>query len=132
MSELDVRALTVRQPYAWAIIHAGKTPENRSWDTKFRGRLYIHAGLAVDKRALAEAHAEGDNPDCVTGAIIGHVEVVGTHDCRGECTEWAFPGSWHWELANPVALPEPVPCKGALGLWRVPEDVLAKLPVGAR
>jgi hypothetical protein len=132
MGELEARALTVRQPYAWAIVHAGKTPENRSWDTKYRGRLYIHAGLTVDREVLAEAQAEGDNPDCVTGAIIGYVDVVGTHHCGDECTGWAFPASWHWELANPVPLPVPVPCRGALGLWKVPDDVAAKLSVGAR
>jgi hypothetical protein len=132
-----MKALTVRQPYAWAIIHMGKTPENRSRDTKFRGRLYIHAGLTVEKQVLAEARAEGDNPDCVTGAIIGHVEVVGSHDDRDcgrddDCSTWGFPGYWHWELKDPMALAEPIPCKGALGLWTVPAEVEAQLLAGVR
>ena len=42
-----MKALTVRQPWAWAIVHAGKRIENRTRRTNFRGRFYIHAGLAV-------------------------------------------------------------------------------------
>jgi hypothetical protein len=43
--------------------------------------------------------------------------------------EWAFGdygvGRYGWLLANLQVLPEPVPCRGALGLWDVPADVAA-------
>jgi hypothetical protein len=59
--------------------------------------------------------------------------------CRNHCSPWAFPDAWHWKLANVHPLPEPVPCKGALGLWRLPEDVkravtgqLTPIPVPVR
>jgi hypothetical protein len=42
-----MRALTVRQPWAWAIFH-GKPVENRSWATKYRGDLLIHARKQFD------------------------------------------------------------------------------------
>ena len=35
-----------------------------------------------------------------------------------------------WELSNVQQLAKPIPCKGALGLWTVPEDVLIHLPKG--
>lgn len=134
MSGSIVRALTVRQPHARRIVFSGKSPENRTWDTSFRGGLWIHAGLAFDRSAPALVK-DGPVAEMARGAIIGRVDVVGTHHsdgCRVWCTRWSLPDSWHWELANPVALPEPVPCRGALGLWRVPDDVLAQLTAGAR
>ena len=44
----EVRVLTVRQPWAWAIIQGGKDVENRSGPTKHRGPLLIHAGSAFE------------------------------------------------------------------------------------
>lgn len=43
LSQLPDKALSIRQPWAWAIIHAGKDVENRNWSTKFRGPVCIHA-----------------------------------------------------------------------------------------
>lgn len=39
------------------------------------------------------------------------------------CDPWAVRGQFHWELDDVRPLPDPVPCRGALGLWRLPEDV---------
>lgn len=39
-----MKALSVKQPWAWAIIHAGKDIEKRTWRTDYRGPLLIHAG----------------------------------------------------------------------------------------
>lgn len=50
----DVRAITVRQPWAWAIAHGGKTVENRSRGTKHRGTLLIHAGAAWSDRGAED------------------------------------------------------------------------------
>jgi hypothetical protein len=38
-----MRALTVKQPWAWAILHAGKDIENRGWRTHYKGPLVIHS-----------------------------------------------------------------------------------------
>lgn len=37
-----MKALSVRAPWWWAILH-GKPIENRDWYTSFRGRFYLHA-----------------------------------------------------------------------------------------
>ena len=47
-----VRALTIRQPWAWAVARGGKDVENRSWRTAYRGPLLIHA--AVDAPVQGE------------------------------------------------------------------------------
>lgn len=38
-----MKALSLRQPWAWSVIHAGKRVENRTWNTAFRGEFLIHA-----------------------------------------------------------------------------------------
>src|ERR1051326_1498970 len=43
-----VKALSVRQPWAWLIIYGGKDIENRDWPTSHRGPTLIHAGKQWD------------------------------------------------------------------------------------
>ncbi len=44
-----MKALSIKQPWAWAILNAGKDIENRNWKTNFRGKFYIHASKKFDK-----------------------------------------------------------------------------------
>ncbi|MFJ4173361.1 hypothetical protein [Microbacterium sp. NPDC089696] len=104
-----MRILTVRQPWAWAIIHGGKDVENRPRNIagSYRGPVAIHAGLTYDKdshersqtlrdaqdRAAvalgAEVFSHGylwdlDAPDpreqwSLMGHIIGVVDLVDVH-----------------------------------------------------
>ena len=46
-----MKAITIKQPWAWAIIFAGKDIENRTWHTHDRGPLLIHAGAAYQANA---------------------------------------------------------------------------------
>jgi hypothetical protein len=68
-------------------------------------------------------------------AVSALARVTGCHhasDCADSvaafggadlCDPWAADGQFHIELRDVRLLPEPVPCRGALGLWRLPEDV---------
>jgi hypothetical protein len=47
-----VKALSIRQPWAWLIVTGYKDIENRSWRTNYRGPLLIHAGRAIDPTSL--------------------------------------------------------------------------------
>jgi ASCH domain len=112
------KALSVRQPWAWAIVQGLKTVENRTNRTSYRGRLLIHAGLKGDLRGWQFLDEMGfplpvDPP---TGGIIGVVDLV---DCvEGYDSVWAQERCWHWLLANPRPLPF-VAYKGRLGLFNV-------------
>jgi hypothetical protein len=114
-------ALTVRQPWASAILYLGKDVENRTWPTYYRGKLYIHAGQKLEWDAPGYAWPEGW-PSAVNmlpgGAIIGYVTLrdctMVQHEPR---SRWATAGRWHWWLADPIPLERPVTCSGHRGLW---------------
>ena len=121
-----MKALSIRQPWAGAILAGLKTIETRTWATAYRGPLLIHAGKKPMDRetALATAHWAQGTPDVWGhGLILGRVELL---DCRPmvPADEVAagcefYPGAVAWVLANPVILPEPWEYKGELGLFEV-------------
>lgn len=126
-----MRILTVRQPWAWAIIHGGKNVENRVRNIAgdYRGPVLIHAALRVAADGANEVvwGAWIDSGDSlVKGAIIGVVDLVAVHSvdsvgCMAaipDCSPWAekTPGMHHLRFENPRALDEPIPYTGALGL----------------
>lgn len=128
------KALTIRQPWIWAVIHGGKDVENRSRATSHRGRLYIHAGKGYAPEALKwpafrtldldfDVTGETDRGIDVRGRVIGTVDVIDCHhadDCsEAPCSEWAMPGFFHWQLANARPLACPFPAKGMLGIWNL-------------
>lgn len=121
-----MKALTVRQPHAGAIAHQTKRVENRTWKLpqKFHGeRVLLHAASQPDKDTVVY----GPNLD-VFGAVIAVIRFTGYHYDNGNdpcCSEWAFRSTYHWTLDDVVALPEPVPAKGALGFWTPDDNVLA-------
>jgi hypothetical protein len=120
-----MKALSVRNPWGWAILHAGKSIENRSWPTKYRGPLLIHAGLRDDVRGWETLDEFGLTlpVDPPTGGIIGTVDLI---DCVQEHpSPWAMPGHWHWVLARPRPLPFQR-CKGQLGIFNPPLQEAAR------
>jgi hypothetical protein len=120
-----MKVLSVRQPYAWAILHAGKTTENRSWRTTYRGELSIHASMRPDPDGRAFMAGLGiDVPDDLPrGVILGSVRLVDVVDDSD--SPWAEPGQHHWVLEGPEPWPEPVPAKGDLGLWEFDMEEVA-------
>lgn len=123
MSGDEQRALSIRQPWAWAILLGSKDVENRSWKTSYRGRFWVHAAKLPDKTA----HLRPEGAELVFGAIIGSVRL---RDCVCTSTsDWAEPDSWHWLLTDPRPLANPVPVNGRTLLWRVPENIVPLLPV---
>ena len=94
----NIRALSIRQPYAEQILRGTKKVEYRNRLTNIRGRVYIYASMTPgDARVFAEMNAQpGDFP---TGVLVGTVEIV---DCTGKA------GDYQWYLANPQRLPKPI------------------------
>lgn len=130
-----MKAITVQQPWAWCIAAGHKLVENRTWMTDYRGPLAIHAGKTVDtasinmvKGMLVDLGVILDMGVFVPqrhlkalGAVVAVVDLVGicTDSARCYCGVWAAIGQNHWKFANVHALAEPVPARGAQGLWNI-------------
>lgn len=124
-------ALSIRQPWAWMILNAGKDIENRTWSTKFRGRILIHAAKGLTRQewgaAWDFAHASGarfksvvmdvNMHEIARGGIIGSVEIV---DCVTSSSSRWWMGPVGFALRDPRPLPF-LPYKGRLGFFDVPE-----------
>lgn len=146
MAERINLALSVRAPWWWFILHGGKDIENREWrpgnpGRRFRGRCWLHASawyqkddVLGDMRAAMDMMraAGGKRPDGVDrlthdmlkpagGCIVGSVEIVDAVEHSD--SPW-YMGALGLVLRNPVALPAPIVCKGALGFFSPPPDVL--------
>lgn len=120
--------LTVRQPWAWSIFHAGKDVECRGRTTNFRGRLLIHAASqfwAQPERHWLDRWAETfglelpDRRDLPRSVILGTVELIGVSTTSS--SKWALPGyASYWQLADPQPFEQPLPyTRGQLGIYRV-------------
>jgi hypothetical protein len=140
-AQSTMRALSVRQPYAFAIARAGKRRENRPMRTRYRGPVAIHAPAKfydVERGTLLWiARQAGMTPEQAAehdhrSAVVAVADIVGCHEAGDAaagcveadlCSPWSVWWSWHWELANVRPLDAPVRCPGARGLWRLPPDV---------
>lgn len=130
-----MKGLTVRQPWAWLEVKGFKKVENRTWETKYRGPLAIHAGLTYgwalgedETLRVIEGTPLPPPADLVYGGIIGLVDLV---DCVpfekiGMYDRLFASGPWCWKLENPRAI-EPIPFRGKLGLWNVPPEIIREI-----
>jgi len=120
-----MRTLSIRQPWAWLIVHGHKDVENRDWTTGYRGPLLIHASKTLVKRDYVQvAQQVLDDFGLVVpalevverGGIVGVAELV---DCVVDSASRWFTGEVGLLLrgARPLAF---YPCKGALGFFHTP------------
>jgi activating signal cointegrator 1 len=172
-----MKALTLTQPWATLVASGAKTIETRSWSTKYRGLLAVHAaasrpalgqvGPYVIRDLAGDRVIHGEGTPLVTkslplGAVIatcrlvdvvrtdtmpgferivswgrlgmedeppGQLDWIDEHDppCDYDGLVWDLkanrplgdftPGRHAWLLADIEPTAEPVPVKGALGLW---------------
>lgn len=127
-----MKALSIRQPWAWLILNAGKDIENRSWATSFRGRVLIHASQGMTRREYDDAmnwvvlnarlpltFHEPAFDELQRGGIVGEMEIVGCVNGNDPASDspW-FMGEWGFLIRKARPLPFR-PCKGALKFFEV-------------
>lgn len=140
------KAISIKQPWAYLICAGIKDVENRTWATKYRGRVYIHASAKPVGQYFNEGVFTADQLNYLIqskkinliekvqlSAIIGYVDIV---DCvEDHISIWAehwVLKEWHngvrggtydqrvynWVLANPVLFDKPIlNVKGILSFW---------------
>lgn len=126
-----MKVISIKQPWASLIINGYKKYEFRTWKTKYRGRLLIHASKVVDKKALERFKYL--NLEYPTGVIIGEVELV---DCIEMNEGLATPlynkdkrvyqnvlqhEGYAWKLSNIQKYNTYIKANGKLGLWELDE-----------
>lgn len=132
-------ALSVRQPWAWSILHAGKDIENRDWPTRFRGPVLLHASKGMTKdeyEDCLETHHLVSRarpfPSGLTmpafknlerGGIVGWMAIS---DCVIDSESPWFCGKYGFVISQSFPTPF-TPCKGALGFFRPDIDRTAIL-----
>lgn len=124
-----MKALTVRQPWAWALMEGGKDIENRTWATTYRGPLAIHAAAGMTQQEYRRATdylqrvvgvpyaAIPKKADLSFGAFLGTVQLA---DCVTTWDSPWFEGPYGFVVKTPRRLDQPIPAKGRLGLWDWP------------
>jgi hypothetical protein len=136
-----VKALSIQQPWCSAIAYGPKRIENRTWaapqwalgttialhaskgpDWQAPEMAWTAAGISPYKPGAPRKHWEGSLP---LGAIVAVAVVADCHFGGFEhpdCSPWGARDQFHWLLRDIRPLRDPVPARGMLGLWTVPED----------
>jgi hypothetical protein len=136
-----MQVLSLRQPWATLVVLGIKQIETRSWRPAHRGTLAIHAStrfpphfrLCCERqplRALLREAGYDDWTDLALGAILGTVELtecIPVEDLPELSELERFmgdysPGRWAWLLSAARRLPEPIPCRGRLGVFDLAEQ----------
>lgn len=120
-----MKAISIRQPWCWAILHAGKDFENRDWPTRFRGPVLIHASKGMTREeyqcGLSHMHMIRRTltlpkfDELERGGIVGQMEIVSC--VEDSASPWFF-GQYGFGIRNAKPLPFH-PYKGALGFFDV-------------
>ena len=133
-----MKALSLKQPWLYAITHLGKRVENRTWKPpqSIIGKyIALHASKKDDLlgyTAIAEIAGIEIKGNLPRGAIVATAKVVGFKDFNevnpfeGAPDDWFF-GPVGWLLEDINVLSEPISCRGALGLWDIPQELLPRL-----
>ena len=123
-----MKALTIKQPWATLIMQGDKRFEFRSWQTKYRGDLLIHAGKGIDKEAMKrlEKYLPEELP---YGKILGKVKLVDCIKMSPELkelllkensdiyTKSSFQENYGWRVSYVEVFENPIDAKGHLSLW---------------
>ena len=127
----QLKALTVRQPWASLIMRGVKKVENRSWKPTLQvgERFVIHAGYVNAKwpDRIPESLRHEVPKNIARGAALGTVRLASVHEagveCGKECEIFGSPDyRYHWVVDDPQLFASPIPMKGALRLWDFTEE----------
>jgi len=121
-----MKALSIQQPWAWAVVHAGKDIENRSWRTHHRGWVAIHSTAKPQREGSLPRGARRPRPnEIVRSAIIGVAYL--TDVVERSRSKWFDGIAYGWVFEKPRRVRRPIPCKGRLGLWTLKPAVAAQI-----
>lgn len=124
-----MKVLSIKEPWASLIMNGTKKIETRSWKTKYRGEIYIHASLSKAKITKPEVYELIKDMNFKCGYIICKCNLVDciymtdkyvndmkiNHYEEYICGHYEV-GRYAW-IVEDVKVIEPIEAKGKLGLW---------------
>lgn len=119
-----LKALSIKQPYPHHIFYDGKDVENRDWATKGRGWVIVHAGVSKSELDMDDPN-EAAMP---RGGVVGMMRIT---DCVEKMDSRWFFGRYGFVIGQAFPLPL-IPCKGALGFFRLEQDTLTAVAEALR
>lgn len=112
-----MKVLTIREPWASLILEGKKTIETRTWKTKHRGTILLHASKNPKSKISGCIFAVATLKDCQ--------EMIKEHEEKACCEVYPNANSWFLEDIKPTELKE---IKGNLGLWDFDCEIRKKIP----
>ena len=121
-----MKVISIKQPWATLILEGLKEYEFRSWKTKYRGELYIHASKNYDCKNIKRF--EKLNLDFPVGMIIGKINLEDCIELTQNLEDNLIKESplvyghnkgregYAWKLSNPEYINQ-IPTNGKLGIW---------------
>lgn len=139
-----MKAISLWQPWASLWLSPFKVHETRSWATKHRGWIAVHAAkrLGEDLPETLVAICEKQfglnwQSKLRYGAVIGAVyvddcrqmphEVEPVHQDDEECGDWR-PGRFAFRRRDNYQLIKPVPFRGRQRIFDIPDSIVPTLP----
>lgn len=130
--------LTLRRPWASLLLVpetlSGKTIENRTWSTEYRGPVLIYGGTRIDGAGVAAASRAGMDAGWHTRqqGWLGAAVLTDVHRSRGCCRPWGQPKVradvpiYHWLFTHPQRLADRTWGRGFIGLRPTSWSVLVR------
>ena len=127
-----MKVITLKQPWATLVAEGIKKYEFRSWRTKYRGKILIHAGVGVDKEELDKF--KNLNLEFPKGKILAEVEIVDCFPLTDELNKKIISENniaygnkirtgYAWKLDNVKKIKSDKIIKGKLSLWDLDIDI---------
>ena len=132
-----MKVITIKQPFTTLIAEGIKEYEFRTWKTKYRGEILIHAGKGIDKKAMERFKYL--NLEYPTGQIIAKATITdcikvddNLRDILSKKDPIVYKGvinktakdwdGYGFKLEN-VKKITPIPINGKLSLWDYDEEI---------
>lgn len=123
-----MKVITIRQPWASLIANGYKEYEFRSWQTKYRGPLLIHAGQGLDKECVKNIDLNLEYPKSrvIAKVILEDCILVDDkfNDELAKKNKQVYGlsnkvGLYAWKLSHVEKVSDSQIVKGQLGLWNI-------------
>ncbi|UIN38338.1 ASCH domain-containing protein [Methylobacterium oryzae] len=148
-----MRVISVWNPYASLLVHGHKLVETRGFPAP-KGLIGQRIGIASTKivrpeqrdamkdpvfaRYYFETNLPRDIEELPNGYLLGTVllhscEPISEEDLEDVTEEekvygWWTEGRYAWRVREPDAFDDPVPVRGAQGIWTLPDAVVLPFP----